>query len=116
MKLDHAEFSEFWARYPRRVAKIAAMKAYVQARKLATAAEILAGLERYRRTMPDDPQYRPHASTWLHQGRWMDEDEVDVRPVPEYWADECQRLHGGSCTKRWNHEIRKRDEPQQEAI
>ena len=30
--------------------------------------------------------------------------------TPQYWADECNDLHGGTCLKRWDHEMRKRDQ------
>jgi hypothetical protein len=76
------DFDQFWARYPRRTGKLAALRAYEKARRLDSAEHILAGVERYRRTMPDDPQYRPHPATWLNAGRWLDEDDEPVaRPV-----------------------------------
>jgi hypothetical protein len=66
------EFDRFWARFPRRVGKLAAMKAYQQARMLATAEEILAGVDNYIRHKPAYADYC-HPRTFLSQGRWMDE-------------------------------------------
>lgn len=80
MKLDHDEFAAFWSSYPRRTAKIDAMKSYVKARKLASAEDILAGVERYKQHLPDEVRFICHPATWLNQGRWMDEeDEPQVR-------------------------------------
>ena len=59
--------------YPRRVGKLAAMKAYQKALTVATAAEILAGVEEYLKHLPEDVQFIAHAATWLNQGRWMDD-------------------------------------------
>lgn len=102
-----SEFDQFWASYPRKAAKFAAVKAYGKAVKIDSPERIFAGLLEYRKHLPDDAQFIPHAATWLNQGRWMDEYEVRVdRP---HWFDECKSLHGGVCDKRWNHEMKKRD-------
>jgi hypothetical protein len=104
------EFGQFWNSYPRREAKLAALKAYEKARRLATADEILAGVERYKARMPDERRYRPLPATFLNQGRWMDEDDIeDAAPVKVHWSVECDELHGGTCSKQWAHEMRKRD-------
>ena len=67
-----AQFLEFWVEYPRKVAKPAALKAYRAARKRkATHGEIMAGLRRFVASSPD-PQYTPHAATWLNGDRWND--------------------------------------------
>lgn len=73
------DFNAFWSRYPRKVGKLAAMKAYEKALKMATHEQIMAGVELYRQHMPSEMQYVPHASSWLNAGRWMDEYE-DVKP------------------------------------
>lgn len=105
---DH--FTAFWAVYPRREAKLDALKAYTKALKLASAEEILAGVERYKRTMPEERQYRPLPASWLNAGRWLDEYEVTVSvPVPEFWGDACTREHHGRCRSRWEHETRLRE-------
>jgi len=103
------EFDEFWVSYPRRVGKLAAVKAYQKARIVATAEEILQGVRQYCEHLPSDTQFIAHAATWLNQGRWMDE----YAPAPVlkrvHWSDECQQLHGGQCSKQWDHEMRKRE-------
>jgi hypothetical protein len=65
-------FEGFWAVYPRKVGKGAALKAYRHALKRASHAEIAAGAKRYAASKPD-PQYTAHASTWLNADRWLDE-------------------------------------------
>jgi hypothetical protein len=63
-------FEEFWTAYPRKVGKDAARKAFELAARRAPVREIMAGLA--RATFSPDPQYQPHPSTWLNQGRWKD--------------------------------------------
>ncbi len=71
-----AGFEAFWIMYPRKVAKLAACKAWHRARKLATEAEIMAGVERLLEHLPEDMRFIPHPTTWLNQGRWDDEYET----------------------------------------
>lgn len=75
-----AEFEAFWRAYPRKVGKFDAMLSYQNARKVATAKDILAGVSGY---MAHKPEYADwcHPKTWLNQGRWMD--EYDAEPSPK---------------------------------
>lgn len=81
-----ALFAGFWQAYPRKIARGAALTAYRRALKkvstdpIEAAAVILDGLRRCR--FSPDPQYRPHASTWLNGERWADEDDAGgIDPV-----------------------------------
>lgn len=70
-------FAQFWAKYPRKVGKASALKAYRAAVDHASIDDIQAGLERsIRRWSEDgtDVHYIPHPTTWLNGGRWDDED------------------------------------------
>lgn len=68
-------FDLFWAKYPRKVAKQAAVKAFAKATKTTTPEEVMVGLRRYLPVWAkSEKQYIPHASTWLNDGRWEDED------------------------------------------
>jgi hypothetical protein len=98
-------FGAFWLAYPRREAKLDAMKAYAKALTQASADEILAGVERYKLTMPDEKRYQPLPASWLRAGRWMDEyDEPVVRPV---WTP-CE--HTPPCpSKAWCAVLRDRE-------
>lgn len=78
---EERQFSEFWAVYPRKVAKPVALKAFRAAIATATLADLLAGVERWSRSRQwakDDGQYIPHPATWLNQRRW--EDRPDPGP------------------------------------
>ncbi len=66
-------FEIFWSDYPRKTAKPAAIKAYRAAlKRKVTHDAIMVGLRRFVASGPD-PQYTPHASTWLNQDRFNDE-------------------------------------------
>jgi hypothetical protein len=70
---DDALFDQFWAVYPRQVAKLAARKAWDKAVEIAPAEKIIAGARRYARERQDaNPQYTKHPATWLNGGGWMD--------------------------------------------
>lgn len=66
-------FDQFWRRYPHKVGKAAALKAFAAAKRTATPwARVLFALDRYiAEKPPDRPWCNP--STWLNQGRWDDE-------------------------------------------
>jgi hypothetical protein len=74
-------FDTFWQCYPRRVAKLAAKKAYDKALKSATHEEIMAGVERYAyHTRTTEHQFIKHPASWLNAGCWEDELQ-DTRPM-----------------------------------
>jgi hypothetical protein len=97
------EFAAFWAIYPRHIAKLAAEKAFKKARTKATFAELVDGVKRYIVGKPSYADYA-HAASWLNAGRWLDEYDTPVKRTAMDWWTECQRVHGGKCTKRWDHE------------
>jgi hypothetical protein len=66
----------FWATYPRRIAKKAAMAALERARRSGEVAfsDLMMAVERYAESVATkDIQFVAHASTWLNQGRWDDD-------------------------------------------
>src|SRR5678816_510236 len=71
---DTAEpsFPEFWIKYPRKVAKAAAEKAYQKAIKTSPHAAIMASLDFMLATewKGRDREYLPHASTFLNRERF----------------------------------------------
>lgn len=77
--LDSRAFDRFWQRYPHRVGKQDALKAFlaVGRRGGVTMDAMMAGLERYIRTKPPDRAWC-NPGTWLRQGRWEDEPSVGV--------------------------------------
>jgi hypothetical protein len=69
-----SEFAEFWELCPRKVGKLAAEKAYRKARRTETAERLLDGIRQHASAVAGkEPEYIPHPSTWLNEGRWMDE-------------------------------------------
>jgi len=69
-------FAEFWERYPRRIGKAAARKAYAKALKVGTHDDIMFGLSQQMTSLTArEAQYIPHPATWLNQERWNDDAE-----------------------------------------
>lgn len=97
-----SEFDQFWEKYPRRVGKLDAMRAFEKARKMASLAEILEGIDLYMATKPEYADYC-HPSTWLNKGRWMDEPDRrsgDDRRVSKAGIEiDCP--HQPRCLARW---------------
>lgn len=75
---DQRGFQQFWDRYPHRVGKQDALKAFlvIGKRGAVTLDVMLAALERYIRTKPPDRAWC-NPATWLRQGRWDDEPSID---------------------------------------
>lgn len=70
------EFEEWWSHYPRKVGKQGALKAYRRARKAVDADVLFEAIKVHgpKIALAED-RFRPHASTWLNEGRWEDEIE-----------------------------------------
>lgn len=73
------EFLAFWEAYPRHVAKVAALRAWIKINPDADLIQIIMAAMTWQRDvfLGRDPEARPHASTWLNGRRWEDE-----RPAP----------------------------------
>ena len=97
------DFNDFWARYPRRIGKLAALAAYQKARKSGvTQQQLLDGIGRYVANKPAYADWA-HPKTWLSQGRYLDEyDAPAVTPVDDIrsW---CQ--HSRGCPNRAYHDV-----------
>ncbi|MGH9288068.1 MAG: helix-turn-helix domain-containing protein [Acidimicrobiales bacterium] len=77
-----AAWEQFWHVYPRKVAKIAARRAWDKAVEQADPDLLIAGARRYA-DQQADPMRRPftkHPATWLRGGCWDDEPEPDRPP------------------------------------
>lgn len=79
---DQIGFETYWSLYPRKIAKAAARKKYDQAiRKGHTHGAIIEGVTRFRdhvKTHGTPVQYIPHAATWLHNERWLDDLDAET--------------------------------------
>lgn len=82
-----AAFLAWWDTYPRKVGKLAALRAWERARArvggaaphqtLQTACVAFAAA-----SSGSDPQFLPHPSTWLNQGRWEDPEPMPAKAGP----------------------------------
>lgn len=62
-------FDEFWKAYPRKRDKIAAIKAYKRAKKIATSAEILRAAKLYAEERSEkEERFTQYPGTWLNAG------------------------------------------------
>lgn len=76
-------FSEFWSLYPRKKAKDAAHRAYLKALKGIDHGTIVASLaDQISWGVFDEPEFSPHAASWLNAGRWSDERDPTSRDGP----------------------------------
>jgi hypothetical protein len=106
-------FERFWENYPKKVGKDAAWAEFKKRNPGDDLTDAMIAVvlsqrasEQWRK---EGGQYIPNPRTWLHQGRWQDE-PVSSRPASASdWGEECKQLHGGTCVKRWDHEMLKRD-------
>jgi hypothetical protein len=95
-----AEFEQWWKAYPKRVGRIAAQAAFRKVRKRGVPFSVLlVGIEAYRQMKPSYADWC-HPTTWLNQGRWMDEvDDPQVRPCRRCgMAPKCQSY--AECNER----------------
>lgn len=77
-------FDVFWKLYPRKVGKAAALKKFeTKVKDADTFDAVIAGLGLHIKHVFNltEPQYIPHAVTWLNQDRWQDEVTPDARPT-----------------------------------
>ena len=63
-------FDQFWSLYPRRVKKPAAIRAWSKLTPNDQSA-VIAALPQFPFSL--EPNFQPHASTWLNERRWEDE-------------------------------------------
>ena len=84
-----ANFARFWAAYPHKVGKDAALRAFRTLRpdneltdRMVAAVEQHGASEQWRK---DGGQFIPHPKTWLREGRWQDEGVT--RSAPEASVD-----------------------------
>jgi hypothetical protein len=88
------DFTRFYALWPRRVGKAAALRAFKSALRRATADTILDGARRYRAWAQEsgqDTRFVPYPATWLNRDGWEDE-LVELTPAPTLPATGPRRL------------------------
>lgn len=81
-KLAHG-FQMFWDRWPRKVAKLEAEKAWKQVVTPEDEEPIQKALDWQVPIFEQrEPEYRPHAATWIRGRRWEDEKPSAPKPTP----------------------------------
>jgi hypothetical protein len=94
-------FEDFWKQYPRKIAKRSALKSWqrLSPADQRMALDAIKNHVAYWQASGTEPQYIPHASTWLNQGRFEDELE-QVKPKEQkanpWWATEGDILKKAS--------------------
>lgn len=81
------DFKAFWQAFPRKVGREAALKAWAKAKRKPPLSEVIAALDAAKRSdqwTKSGGQFIPHPATWINQGRWHDEHEIDL---PEFDED-----------------------------
>jgi len=96
---DDPDWLKFWSIYPLKKSKEGARRAWAAALKKTTAAEIIAGAERYRNEPGRKPEFTKHPTTWLNQGCWADEVTPAAPRQQGDWRDVSGQDHSG-WTKR----------------
>ena len=82
-------FELFWAAYPKKVGKKAALNAFRRVKiPLNVVLQAIEAQKHSVQWMKDNGKYIPNPATWLNQGRW--EDELDGGGLGDYW-DELSR-------------------------
>lgn len=77
MTYDDPGFQAFWSAYPKKEAKISALKAFEKINPdRVLLSQMIGAIEERRKTeqwQKDDGQFIPNPTTWLNQRRWEDE-------------------------------------------
>ena len=82
-------FRDFWSTYPRRIARVEAVKSYRRAVERDGPHAIVAGLAAWSahwRAEGTDERFIPHATTWLNQSRYLDSPPAFRAAEPKSWS------------------------------
>lgn len=98
-------FDLFWEAYPKKVAKIAARKAFEKALKIADGQAIITAAYNFAHDpfLPASAQFIAHPTTWLNEGRWED------GPLPERELTAEEKHVRAKAKAARDHEIAMRE-------
>lgn len=95
-------FDDVWSKYPRKVARKDAMKAWDKIKSVDHQL-IIEAIEKHKRTedwRKDGGRYIPYFSTWLNGERWTDQLDTDLSMGICRWNCNGNREVGkGQCTE-----------------
>ena len=86
------DFDRFWEEYPKKVGKKEAKRAFERAKKTTDAETMIRAVIAQKSSgqwKRDNGRYIPNPATWLNQGRWDDEIQVEKtmkEKQDEFWA------------------------------
>ena len=84
MTYDDPGFQAFWSAYPKKCAKISALKAFEKINPdRVLLSQMIGAIEERRKTeqwQKDNGQFIPNPTTWLNQRRWEDELQIQEQP------------------------------------
>ena len=84
-------FAAFWERYPKKVARIDAVRAWNKLRPDAALLEMMLTALEWQCRQWTDRRYIPNPASWLNGARW--EDEQPARPVKDVgYRWECRHV------------------------
>ena len=93
---DPEGFARFWAAYPKKVGKGAALKAWKKRKPgKSLVDEILRSVEQHKRCKAWLDGFIPNPATWLNEGRWEDSPDASVahaRPREAEMRDNMKRI------------------------
>lgn len=97
-----SDFDIFWAAYPRKVGKSAAMKAWKLAKHppIYTVLAKIAALKSTDQWRKDNGQFIPHPTTWIRRGGWDDE-AVSAASCAASTDDEWSRAYREIAESIW---------------
>lgn len=112
-KLEEA-FDSFWAVYPRKVEKLAGMKAFVKATNIVSPQVLIDGARRLAQDPNLPPkQFVPYPASWLNAGGW------DSEPYPERQLTKEEKEARAEAEKLYRTEqnrlAREREQAEREA-
>ena len=93
-------FDEFWSKYPKKVARKEAEKAFnkLKSDERLKVMEVIQSHVDYWKATDTDKMFIPHASTWINGARFDDELELPVAKSPvekAWWTSESGMLAKG---------------------
>jgi hypothetical protein len=93
-------FAEFWEAYPKKTGKAAAMKVWakLKPKPLEACLVALAWQRHSEQWTKDGGQYVPNPSTYLAQGRWMDEPiQIQTKPKKKSYHEQLRETSDALC-------------------
>lgn len=100
--VSNEAFDRFWAIYPRRVARLDALKAWTQLKPSSEVVDQMLAALAWQVRQPawvrDGGQFVPYPGSWIRAQRWYDE-PFDTRVLTS--RTDCQ--HTPRCPDTWSH-------------